>query len=319
MAQRLHTIQLGGCVGMLSALFVSMMLQISTLFLFRKLNLSIRKRNLWTAVALLLMAVPFSAALFQAMEPQRFQIPLRDILTLIATFLAVLGSLGLVPAAYLVTRSQTGQGGRVSKINASLQEEIAQRKIAEEKLRALSLTDELTGLFNRRGLLTMGEHQLKLARRNRHRLLLIYADLDSMKRINDKFGHMEGDAALIESADILRQVFRESDIIARLGGDEFVILAVESDGVLSETLINRIHQRCILANLKRARPYVLAMSAGSAEFDPDQPTTLEELVAQADRSMYLEKQKRQKRPPAKGPVKQQAELDLAYGSDKFAS
>jgi GGDEF domain-containing protein len=61
------------------------------------------------------------------------------------------------------------------------------------------------------------------------------------------------------------------------------------------------------------------MSAGSAEFDVDQPTTLEELVAQADRAMYIVKQKRQKRPPVKKTVKQQAELDLAYGSDKIAS
>ena len=145
----------------------------------------------------------------------------------------------------------------------------------------------------------MGEQQLKIARRARRRLLLIYADLDNMKRINDKFGHMEGDAALIEAADVLREVFRESDIIARIGGDEFVILAVDSDGAPAEALINRIHQRCILTNLKRGRPYVLAMSAGSAEFDADQPTTLEELVAQADRAMYSEKQERQKRPRLK--------------------
>ena len=166
--------------------------------------------------------------------------------------------------------------------------------------------------------MTMGEQQLKLARRTRRRLLLMYADLDNMKRINDRFGHMEGDAALIEAAAILREVFRESDIIARIGGDEFVILAVDSDGASPEVLINRIHQRCILANLKKARPYVLAMSAGSAEFDPDQPTTLEGLVAQADREMYTEKQKRQKRTPAKGAVKQ-AELDLAYVTGKIAS
>ena len=111
----------------------------------------------------------------------------------------------------------------------------------------------------------MGGQQLKIARRAGRRLLLIYADLDNMKRINDKFGHMEGDAALIEAADVLREVFRESDIIARVGGDEFVILAVDTNGAPSEALINRIHQRCILANLKRAHPYVLAMSAGFAD------------------------------------------------------
>jgi diguanylate cyclase (GGDEF)-like protein len=278
-----------------------------------------KRPKLWTTVALLLMAIPFSGVVYQLLQSHRAHIPLPDLLSLMGSFFATLVSLGLVPVTYLIICSREGQSGRVQEINAALQEEIAQRKKAEDQLRALSFTDELTGLFNRRGLLTMGEHQMKLARRTRRRLLLMYADLDNMKRINDKFGHIEGDAALIEAADILKQVFRESDIIARIGGDEFVILAVDSNGASHEAFINRIHQRCILANLKKARPYVLAMSAGSAEFDPDQPTTLEELVAQADRAMYAEKQKRQKRPSAKGTVKQQAELDLAYGSNKIAS
>jgi diguanylate cyclase (GGDEF)-like protein len=264
------------------------------------------------------MAIPSSGAIYQLLEPHKAYIPLPDLLLLMGSFFATLVSLGLIPVTYIIVRSREGQSGRVQEINASLQAEIVQRKKAEDQLRALSFTDELTGLFNRRGLLTMGEQQLKLARRTRRPLLLMYADLDNMKRINDKFGHIEGDAALIEAADILREVFRESDIIARIGGDEFVILAVDSDGAQSETLINRIHQRCILANLRKARPYVLAMSAGSAEFDPDQPNTLEGLVAQADQAMYAAKQGRQKRPPAKKAVRQQAELDLAYGSDKLA-
>ncbi|HUJ89138.1 MAG TPA: GGDEF domain-containing protein, partial [Syntrophorhabdales bacterium] len=284
----------------LSALCMCVTLQLSILFLFRKLSRSMKRPKLWSAVAILLMAIPFSGGIYQVIETHRAHIPLSDLLSLVGSFLAALVSLGLVPVTYLIIRSREGQSGRVQEINASLEAEIVQRKKAEEQLRALSFTDELTGLFNRRGLLTMGDHQLKLARRTRRRFLLVYADLDNMKRINDKFGHIEGDAALIEAADILREVFRESDIIARIGGDEFVILAVDSDGAQSEALINRIHQRCILANLKKARPYVLAMSAGSAEFDPDQPATLEELVAQADRAMYAEKQRRQKRPPAKG-------------------
>ena len=301
---------------MISALFISVTLQLSVLLLFQRLSRFAKKPKAWTTVALLFMSIPFSAAVYQLIETHRVYIPLSDLLSLMGWLLAILAFLGPIPTAYFLIRSREGQ---VPKTNESLEAEIAQRKKAEEQLRALSFTDELTGLFNRRGLLTMGDHQLKLARRTRRRLLLMYADLDNMKRINDKFGHMEGDAALIEAADILREVFRESDIIARIGGDEFVVLAVDSDGAPHEAFVNRIHQRCILANLKKARPYILAMSAGSAEFDPDQPTTLEELVAQADRAMYTEKQKRQKRPPAKGAVKQQTELNLAYGSDKIAS
>ena len=319
MARGLQALQSELYMYVICALTISLVLQLATLLFFRKLGLSTRKPVIWTAPALLVMAVPFAAAVFQSTGPGRVHIPLADLLSLLGCFFATLVSLALVPVAYLVIISRKTQNGHEKEIRASLQEEIAQRKNAEEQLRALSLTDELTGLYNRRGLLTMGEHQLKLARRNKRRLLLMYADLDNMKRINDKFGHMEGDAALIEAADILRQVFRESDIIARIGGDEFVILAVESDGSQSNAMINRIHQRCILANLRKARPYVLAMSAGSAEFDPGQPTTLEELVAQADRAMYAEKQKRQRRHSSKTPANQQAALDLAYGSDKIAS
>ncbi len=301
------------------ALLVCLMLQFSIFLFFKKLGVSVRRRGLWTAAGLLLMIIPLSAGLFYAMELHAVRIPLPDLLAIGSSFFGVIACLGVLPATYLVSRFRTRNQQRAERVNASLEAEIAQRRKAEEELRALSLTDELTGLFNRRGLLTMGEHQLKLSRRTRRRLLVMYADLDNMKRINDKFGHVEGDAALIEAADILRQVFRESDIIARIGGDEFVILAVESNGAVSDALINRIHQRCILANLKKSRPYVLAMSAGAAEFDPDQPTTLEEIVAQADNAMYAEKQKRQKRAASKKPLKKQAELDLAYGSENIAS
>lgn len=303
---------------MIQVLLTSLALQLSVFLLFRRLGQRMKRPVLWTATALGLMAVPFSGTVYQLIGPHRAHLPLPDLVSLVGTLVATLGSLGFVPIAYLLIQSREGQGGEVSRINASLQAEIAQRKRAEEQLRALSFTDDLTGLFNRRGFLAMGEHQLKIARRTKRRLLLIYADLDNMKRINDKFGHVEGDAALAEAAGVLREVFRESDIVGRIGGDEFVILAVDSDGVPPEALINRLHQRCTLANLKRAHPYVLAMSSGSAEFNPNNPVTLEELIRQADRAMYAEKQARQKR-PLKKEVRQQAELGLAYGSSKIAS
>jgi diguanylate cyclase (GGDEF)-like protein len=303
---------------MILVLITSLALQLSVLLLFRKLGQRMKRPRIWTVAALALMAVPFSGTVYQLIQSLRTYIPLSDLVPLVGAFLATLVSFGILPVAYMMIHSRGEQGCEVRKINASLQEEIAQRKKAEEQLRALSFTDELTGLFNRRGILTMGAHQLKIARRTRRRLLLIYADLDNMKKINDKFGHMEGDAALVEAADVLREVFRESDIIGRIGGDEFVILAVDSDGVPPEALISRMHQKCILTNLRRAHPYVLAMSTGAAEFNPDHPAALEELISQADRAMYTEKQARQKR-PVKKEVRQQAELDLAFGSSKIAS
>jgi len=88
---------------------------------------------------------------------------------------------------------------------------------AKEELRALSLTDELTGLYNRRGLYVLGDHQLKLAVRRKKGIYMLYADLDNLKEINDSYGHQEGDKALSVIASILRSAYRESDVIARIG------------------------------------------------------------------------------------------------------
>jgi PAS domain S-box-containing protein len=90
--------------------------------------------------------------------------------------------------------------------------DITDRKQLEEKLQVISLTDELTGLYNRRGFITLSEQQLKMAERTKKDMLLFFADLDKMKQINDTLGHQEGDKALFEIATILKEVFRESDI-----------------------------------------------------------------------------------------------------------
>ena len=95
----------------------------------------------------------------------------------------------------------------------------------EEALLALSLTDELTGLYNRRRFFVLTEQCLKVAVRTKKRSLLLFIDMDDLKWINDHYGHNEGDQALIDLANILKKTFRESDIIARIGGDEFVVLS----------------------------------------------------------------------------------------------
>ena len=102
-----------------------------------------------------------------------------------------------------------------------------ERKKFEETLRNSSLKDDLTGLFNRRGLLKQAAPYFDFARRQQEKLLLLFIDLDGMKRINDEFGHNEGDNALIRTATILNRSFRSSDVIARLGGDEFTVLVTD--------------------------------------------------------------------------------------------
>jgi diguanylate cyclase (GGDEF)-like protein len=157
------------------------------------------------------------------------------------------------------------------------------------RLMNLSFMDELTGLCNRRGFFNIAEQHIKLAQRTANNLFVIYADLDDMKRINDIFGHVEGDLALLETANILKMTFRESDTIARIGGDEFAILALEVD----KTDINTIRER-LLKNIdewqaKTNYSFKLSISIGIAYYDNNNPCSIGELLHEADKMMYQEK------------------------------
>ena len=160
----------------------------------------------------------------------------------------------------------------------------------EEALLALSLTDELTGLYNRRRFFILTEQCLKVAVRTKKRPLLLFIDMDNLKWINDHYGHNEGDQALIGLADILKKTFRESDIIARIGGDEFVVL-LESTDENSETLLTRLHENVKDYNVKRSQ-YTLSVSLGTAQFDPEYPISIDELLSKADALMYAQKRRR---------------------------
>jgi two-component system, cell cycle response regulator len=156
-------------------------------------------------------------------------------------------------------------------------------------LRSLSLIDDLTGLYNRRGFSDLGEQYLKLARRSGRGVTMVYLDLDRFKTINDSLGHHVGDRALIKVADILRATFRRSDIIARLGGDEFGVLALEAADESSELLVQRLRERVLDFNHTSPEPYQLSVSIGMAHHDDDLRVRLEDMVAEADSAMYREK------------------------------
>jgi diguanylate cyclase (GGDEF)-like protein len=156
-------------------------------------------------------------------------------------------------------------------------------------LRSLSLIDDLTGLYNRRGFSDLGEQYLKLARRSGRGVTMVYLDLDRFKTINDSLGHHVGDRALIKVADILRATFRRSDIIARLGGDEFGVLALEAADESSELLVQRLRERVLDFNQSSPEPYQLSVSIGMAHHDDDLRVRLEDMVAEADSAMYREK------------------------------
>lgn len=154
-------------------------------------------------------------------------------------------------------------------------------------LKRQSFRDDLTGLLNRRGFYSLASKHLKLAQREDWVLALIYADLDDLKAINDRFGHPAGDTALIAIANILRKTFRTSDLIARLGGDEFVVLALNTEENAVEAMIPRLLENLNLHNNGSKIP--LSFSYGVARYDPNEDAALEELIADADRALYERK------------------------------
>jgi diguanylate cyclase (GGDEF)-like protein/PAS domain S-box-containing protein len=178
-------------------------------------------------------------------------------------------------------------------------QDISERKRAESALHSLSLVDELTGLYNRRGFLAITEQYLESFQRSDNGLVVLYADLDGLKGINDSLGHLEGDRALVRTAEVLKEAFRSSDIIARLGGDEFVLLASVGADESAESLTDRLQQKIALANAQRNRAYDLSISIGVAHYDPDEACTIEELMGRADRVMYEEKRKKRTLQPVK--------------------
>lgn len=161
------------------------------------------------------------------------------------------------------------------------------------EVHALSLTDGLTGLYNRRGFTTLAEQQLKVARHTERGVILVYADLDRLKHINDTFGHQEGDRALVHAAELLERTFRASDILARIGGDEFAALAVRGSTEGIDAIPSRLQKAVSEFNVQHTLPYELSISVGSMYFDPKTTTSIEEMMRRADQAMY--EQKRRKR------------------------
>jgi diguanylate cyclase (GGDEF)-like protein/PAS domain S-box-containing protein len=167
--------------------------------------------------------------------------------------------------------------------------DVNELKQLENKLRNLSFTDDLTGLYNRRGFFTMIEQILKLAKREKRGVFLVYADLDNLKAINDLLGHHEGDQALVQAVAILRATFRESDIMARIGGDEFVVIPMDSGEDNADVIKARFQKNLIGHNERTDHPFTLSISLGMAYYDPDSSCSVDELLRRAEKLMYDDK------------------------------
>jgi diguanylate cyclase (GGDEF)-like protein len=166
----------------------------------------------------------------------------------------------------------------------------------QASLRVLTLTDHLTGLYNRRGFLLLAEHQRQMALRKKTSILIFYIDVDCFKEINDSLGHKEGDLVLVAIAVVLRHSFRKADIIGRLGGDEFAVIADGAPPHTRPIFERRLAEAVLESNQKADRKSQVSLSIGILECDGllgDFP--IEELLAKADALMYQQKQDSKKR------------------------
>ena len=183
-------------------------------------------------------------------------------------------------------------------------------KNAEGKMRELAHFDILTGVYNRRGFLTYADHLLKLSERTQRGLILIYADLDNMKLINDRYGHEEGDRALVTAGNVLKKTFRSSDVIGRVGGDEFAILALEAKFENLDALRKRLKGNLEREKYNNDPMHKLTFSLGIIYYNPEKPQSIEELLRRSDRLMYEEKTSHGTLPPSPySPVRQGGVLE----------
>lgn len=159
---------------------------------------------------------------------------------------------------------------------------------ANQEIQSLSVTDELTGLLNRRGFYQMAERALAVARRGGSDCVIAFIDVDGLKGVNDRLGHDVGDAMITDVADALLSTLRESDVVGRMGGDEFCVIGLDPEPT-GNTLRDRLQTRLAEMNAANDRPYKLAASIGCLRAQHLDRAPLDRLLAEADERMYHDK------------------------------
>lgn len=164
----------------------------------------------------------------------------------------------------------------------------------QRQLEELTVTDDLTGLFNRRGFLARANDRVSLAARSSEALALIFADVDGLKRINDQHGHETGSHLIIDAAGVLKDSLRQTDILSRWGGDEFVIILGRASDEGLDAVLTRIQRKIDAYNSSSGQPYTLSISLGVVPIAASEGIDLQKLIAQADEEMYEAKRERKK-------------------------
>lgn len=175
-------------------------------------------------------------------------------------------------------------------VQSDLRESLSKANSNNKVLSQISKSDELTGIYNRRGFI---ENVVSAIKKNcgKH-AAVIYADMDNLKQINDIFGHDEGDFAIKKSAEILSECMRKNDITARFGGDEFAAFALIHENDFRKILSERIEESCKNVNTESGKPYNIHISIGIYEFICDPETDLTRVMNEADKILYENKKRK---------------------------
>lgn len=175
------------------------------------------------------------------------------------------------------------------KVQETLRKSMTELEENNEKLSNLSLTDELTGLYNRRGFLNFAIQQHYLNHLHQKESLMLFFDVDGLKKVNDIYGHKEGDWIIKTAGEVIQKTFRDIDIIARLGGDEFTVFSSNTGIDLFPVFKNRMEKIITEVNITADKPYKLSISVGAVECIFNETYTLDEYIRQADEQLYQEK------------------------------
>ncbi len=179
----------------------------------------------------------------------------------------------------------------ISKYQKALNKELT---LAKKEHEALSMTDELTGLNNRRGFMILGNQMCQLCRRHGHEFIIMFIDLDGLKKINDQHGHDEGDIAIKIFSNILKDTLRGTDVIARYGGDEYTALAENITKASIEELLSRLQKQVDTVNRNYIKSWILSYSIGIFYSFPGCPYSLEQMISIADSDLYRAKENKKR-------------------------
>ncbi len=182
----------------------------------------------------------------------------------------------------------TDDSGSITAILSS-GTDITERKRMEAELSICASTDQMTGAINRTTGLKQLETLLQLSKLRSKNLTICFVDVNGLKRVNDSYGHNEGDSLIINVCTSIKESIREADILIRLGGDEFLIVFPDSTIELANLIWSKIKKRIVDYNLEHNKPYGISVSTGFAQYSPLDPKSMEELINLADNLMYAQK------------------------------